>query len=69
MMNNTHVGELLGQPVADLPVRSLLPSFNHNDFKNWSKFGMFRYASSTTARIFASSLNAGRMTDSDFTTL
>jgi hypothetical protein len=33
-----------------------------------ASFGMVRYASSTTARIFASSLNAGKMTDSDFMT-
>src|SRR5439155_17065927 len=49
-------------------VRSLLPSFTTMISKIGASFGMVRYASSTTARIFASSLNAGKMTDSDFMT-
>ncbi len=66
MMNDTHVGQLLDEPVADLARAIFAAVVHHNDLKSWSIFGTVRYASSTTAGIFASSLNAGSTTDNDF---
>jgi len=38
MMNNTHLGELYGQMVADVPRAIFTAVVHHNDLKNWSKF-------------------------------
>jgi len=38
MMNNTHLGELLGQPVADFAGAIFASIVYHNDLKNLSKF-------------------------------
>src|SRR5206468_6351498 len=38
MMNDTHVGQLLNEPVADLARAIFAAVVHHNDLKNWSNF-------------------------------
>jgi len=38
MMNNTHLGQLLHEPVANVSGAIFAAVVHHNDLKNWSKF-------------------------------
>jgi len=38
MMNDTHVRQLLSEPVADLARATFAAVVHHNDLKNWSDF-------------------------------